>query len=66
MIPALLLVDGRITGQWRLPGSGTRRRCEVIWFSGTRRPTKAELADPVTALETAYGVTVTELSVTRG
>ena len=66
MIPALLLVDGRITGQWRLPGSGIRRRCEVIWFSGTRRPTKAELADPISALEAAYGITVTGLSITRG
>ena len=59
MIPALLLVDGRVTGQWRLPGSGTKRPCEVTWFAGTRRPTKAELAEPVSALEAAYGVTVT-------
>ena len=66
MIPALLLVDGRVTGQWRLPGSGTKRPCEVTWFAGTRRPTKAELAEPVRALEAAYGVTVTGLTVTRG
>ena len=66
MIPALLLVDGRVTGQWRLPGSGTQRPCEVTWFAGTRRPTKAELAEPVSALEAAYGVTVTGLTVTRG
>jgi DNA glycosylase AlkZ-like len=65
MIPALLLVDGRVTGQWRLAGSGTKRRCEVTWFSGTRRPTKAELAGPVSAVEAAYAVTVTELTVTR-
>jgi hypothetical protein len=66
MIPALLLVDGRVTGQWRLPGSGTRRPCEVTWFSGTRRPTRAELAGPVSAVESAYGITVTKLTVTRG
>ena len=66
MIPALLLVDGRVTGQWRLPGSGTRRPCEVTWFAGTRRPTKSELAEPVSALEAAYAVTVTGLTVTRG
>ena len=66
LVPALLLVDGRITGQWRIPGSGSRRPCEVTWFAGTRRPTKAELAEPVSAVESAYGVTVTKLSVTRG
>ena len=66
MIPALLLVDGRITGEWRIPGAGANRPCEVTWFAGTRRPTKAELAGPVSALEAAYGVTVTRLTVTRG
>jgi hypothetical protein len=66
MIPALLLVDGRVTGQWRLPGHGARRACEVTWFAGTRRPTKAELADPVSALESAYGITVTALTASRG
>lgn len=66
MIPGLLLVDGRVTGSWRLPGSGTRRSCEVTWFAGTRRPTRPGLADAVSALETAYGVTVTELTLTRG
>ena len=65
MIPALLLVDGRVSGFWRLPGSGTRRPCEVTWFSGTRRPTKSELDEPVSAVEAAYGVTVTGLTVAR-
>src|SRR4051812_33847310 len=63
MIPGLLLVDGRVTGQWRLTGSGRRRPGEVTWFAGTRRPRKIELADPVSALESAYGITVTELTV---
>ena len=66
MIPALLLVDGRITGEWRIPGAGTDRPCEVTWFGGTRRPTKAELAGPVSDLEAAYGITVTRLTVSRG
>jgi hypothetical protein len=66
LIPALLLVDGRVTGQWRLAGSGARRPCEVTWFSGTRRPTKSELAEPLAAVEAAYGVTVTGLTITRG
>jgi Winged helix DNA-binding domain len=65
LIPGLLLVDGRVTGQWRLTGSGSRRPCEVTWFAGTRRPTKAELAGPVSAVEAAYGITVTDLTVTR-
>ncbi len=63
LLLAPLLVDGRLTGYWRLPGSGSRRTCEVAWFRGTRRPTKGELAGPVAAVEAAYGVTVTSLSV---
>ena len=39
-----LLVDGRITGYWRATGSARRRPMEVVWFAGTRRPRKAELA----------------------
>jgi hypothetical protein len=65
MIPALLLVDGRISGQWRLPGSGSRRACEVGWFAGTRRPRRSELEEPVAALEAAYGVSVTTLTLQR-
>ncbi len=66
LIPALLLVDGRVTGHWRLPGSGSRRPCEVTWFSGTRRPTKSELAESLAAVEAAYAVTLTGLTITRG
>ena len=65
MIPALLLVDGRITGSWRIPGSGARRPLEVSWFGGTRRPRKSELDGPVSALESAFGVTVTGVTVSR-
>ena len=60
-----LLVDGRITGYWRATGSAKRRPMEVVWFAGTRRPRKAELEEPVAALETALGITVTELSLSR-
>lgn len=62
---APLLCDGRITGFWRLAGSGTKRFCEVTTFAGTRRPRKAELDGPVAAVEAAYGVTVTGVTITR-
>ncbi len=62
---APLLCDGRLTGSWRLPGSGTRRSCEVGWFAGTRRPKKTELDGPVAAVEAAYGITVTDVRISR-
>lgn len=64
MLPPLL-VDGRITGWWRAAGSGKRRPLEVCWLAGTRRPRKAELEQPVAALETALAITVTEVSLSR-
>jgi hypothetical protein len=65
MLLAPLLLGGRLTGYWRIPGSGRRRPCEVTWFAGTRRPTKSALEEPIAALEAAYGVTITSLRVTR-
>jgi hypothetical protein len=65
MLLAPLLRDGRLTGYWRIPGSGRERPCEVVWFAGTGRPTRAELEEPVAALEAAYGVTVTRLDISR-
>ena len=65
LLLAPLLLDGRLSGYWRVPGSGRTRPCEISYFAGTRRPTRSELAEPVAALETAYGVTVTKLSITR-
>lgn len=65
MLLAPLLCDGRLTGYWRLPGSGSRRSCEVTWFPGTRRPKKSELDGPVAAIEAAYGITVTSATITR-
>ena len=60
-----LLVDGRITGYWRAGGSARRRPLEVVWFARTRRPRRAELDEPVAALEAALGITVTGVTVTR-
>ncbi|OMH28993.1 hypothetical protein BKD30_01280 [Tersicoccus phoenicis] len=60
-----LLVDGRITGWWRLAGSGPRRTLEVSWFAGTRRPRAGELAEAVTRVEAALAITITGVSRTR-
>lgn len=60
-----LLVDGRITGWWRAAGSAGRRPLEVVWFAGTRRPRKAELDEPVAALEAALGIAITSTTLTR-
>jgi hypothetical protein len=60
-----LLVDGRITGFWRATGSARRRPLEVTWFARTRRPRRAELDEPVAALESALGITVTEVTLSR-
>lgn len=65
LILAPLLVDGRLTGWWRLARQGRKRSLEVHWFSGTRRPRKAELDQPVARLEAAYGVDVSELTLSR-
>jgi DNA glycosylase AlkZ-like len=62
---APMLYEGRLSGYWRLAGAGSRRSCEVAWFAGTRRPRKSDLDGPVAALEAAYGVTVTGVSITR-
>ena len=65
MVLPPLLVDGRITGYWRAPGSAPRRALEVVWFAGTRKPRKAELDAPVAALEAALAVSITSVTVTR-
>jgi hypothetical protein len=65
MLLAPILVDGRLTGFWRVPGQGRSRPCEVTYFAGTRRPTKSEFVEPVAALEAAYGITVNNLTITR-
>lgn len=63
LMQPFLLVDGRIRGTWRLEGSGARRRLDVRWFAGTRRPRKAEVEPAAEALAAAYGVTLTGLAL---
>ena len=65
MLLAPILVESRLSGYWRVPGPSRNRPCEVTYFAGTRRPTKSELVEPIAALEAAYGITVTKLSITR-
>ncbi|MEH0108153.1 crosslink repair DNA glycosylase YcaQ family protein [Tersicoccus sp. MR15.9] len=60
-----LLVDGRITGWWRLTGSGRRRSLAVSWFARTRRPRVGELAEAVARVESALDVTVDAVTRTR-
>lgn len=62
---APLLVDGRITGYWRLEGTGTRRALAVTWFARTRRPRRGEFEEPMAHVAAAYGVVLTGLTVTR-
>jgi hypothetical protein len=65
MVLPPLLVDGRITGYWRATGSAKRRPLEVVWFAGTRKPRKTELAAPVASLEAALDITITGVTFTR-
>lgn len=65
MVLPPLLVDGMITGYWRATGSARRRPLEVVWFAGTRRPRRAELEEPVAALEAALDLAVTGVTITR-
>ena len=62
---APLLVDGRVTGYWRIEGSGRSKELAVTSFAGTRKPRKAELDEPVAALSTALGVTLGSVTLTR-
>lgn len=66
LILAPLLVDGRLTGSWRLTGTGAGRHLEVTWFPGSRRPPRGELEEPVAALAAAYAVRVDDVTLTRG
>lgn len=63
LISAPLMVDGRLTGEWRLEGSGSRRRLQVGWYAGTRRPRKAEVEEQAAVLAQAYAVTLTGLDL---
>jgi len=63
LMQPFLLVDGRITGTWRLEGSGARRRLDVTWFRGTRRPRASEVEPAAHALAAAYGTTLTGVAL---
>lgn len=58
-----LLVDGTTGGWWCCQGPSRRRPLEVWCFPGARRPTRAELAGPVAALEAALDIEVTAVDV---
>ncbi len=60
-----LLVDGRVTGWWRLAGTGPNRSAQAHWFAGTRRPRKAELAEAFDAAAAMLGLSVTGLTISR-
>jgi hypothetical protein len=63
---APLLVDGRIAGYWRIEGTGREKSLAVSTFAGSRKPRRAELEEPVAALETALDVRLGPVTVTRG
>lgn len=60
---APLLTHGRLTGFWRLAGSGPRRTLLVTYFKGTPKPTKTSLEGPTAALVAALSVQVTDVQV---
>lgn len=61
-----LMVDGRLTGYWRMDGSGRRRTCVVTWFAGTRRPRRSELEEQLERVAAAFPVSWAGLEVARG
>ena len=62
---APVLVDGRIGGYWRIEGSGREKTLAVSPFAGSRKPRKAELDEPASALSTALDVRLGSVTVTR-
>lgn len=63
LIRPLMLVDGRITGYWRLEGSGRRRALTAYWFPGTRRPRVTEVRQAALSVTRALPLTLTEVQV---
>ncbi|CAM3047997.1 winged helix DNA-binding domain-containing protein [Skermania piniformis] len=66
LLAAPILVDGRLTGYWRLSGNGRRRTAQITWFPRTRRPRTAESDEQLAAVERAYGVEITGVQIERG
>jgi hypothetical protein len=62
---APLLVDGRIGGFWRIEGTGRERTLAVSSFAGSRKPRRAELDEPVSALSSALDVPLRSVTVNR-
>ncbi|WP_432560056.1 DNA glycosylase AlkZ-like family protein [Granulicoccus sp. GXG6511] len=60
-----LLVDGRITGYWRLEGSGRTRSLTAFWFPRTRRPRIAEVRAAAETVTRALPIELGEVRVTR-
>ncbi len=65
LILAPLLVDGRITGYWRLAASGRSRALTAYWFAGTRRPGIAEVRRAAESVARALPVQLGEITVAR-
>lgn len=65
MLLAPLMVDGRLTGYWRLAGAGRKRSVEVTYFARTRKPRRAEFDQPLAALATAMDLDIDGLTVAR-
>ena len=62
---APVLVDGRVGGYWRVEGSGRDKTLTISSFSGSRKPRRAELDVPVSALASALDVELTSVTVAR-
>jgi Winged helix DNA-binding domain len=62
---APVLVDGRIGGYWRIEGMARERTLAVSSFAGSRKPRRADLDEPVSALSSALGVVLTSVTVSR-
>jgi hypothetical protein len=62
---APVLVDGRVGGFWRIEGTGRDKTLAVSTFTGARKPRKAELDEPVSALATALDVGLTSVTLSR-
>jgi len=63
MLLAPVLVDGRLRGQWRMVGNGPRRSVDVTLFPGTRALRADELSEPIAAVASVLGLTVTAVEV---
>jgi len=58
MLLAPMMVDGRLTGYWRLVGAGRKRSVEVTYFARTRKPRRAEFDQPLAALAAAMDLDI--------